>query len=88
MNALQGLMCLFTKYILYIILFRLTHCNPFFSNAVVIFPATNSITFYFKKLFIFVVLKPSADHLKEDMYDVLTSIHDIFSLYLFRLQFM
>lgn len=44
-------------------------------NAVVIFPATNSITFYFKKLFIFVVLKPSSDHLKEDMYDVLTSMY-------------
>lgn len=87
MNDLQGLMCLFTKYI---ILFRLTHCILFFKmvNAVVVFPATNSITFYFKKLFIFVVLKPSSDHLKEDMYDVLTSIHDIFSLYLFRLQFM
>lgn len=44
-------------------------------NAVVIFPATNSITFYFKKLFIFVDLKPSSDHLKEDMYDVLTSMY-------------
>lgn len=44
-------------------------------NAVVIFPANNSITFYFKKIFIFVVLKPSTDHLKEYMYDVLTSMY-------------
>lgn len=68
MNALQGLMCLFTKYIYYIYyimtdkyqekIVQINTLQPYFFemvNAVVIFPATNSITFLFLKNYLFLL---------------------------------